>query len=458
MTAAKPEIMKRHMALLEQRYDLGNSPAQGVKMSAGKAVQQGVRVKLASGTTWDQLSKLSTEQIKERDLFPAGFQPLPHPNHPEGGMLFPKLEIDEIKKQEGRDLTRFDLDFDFPDHLIPEFPPPIYLTTRVDLGDVSHGKLITMDNYYELFNGILNPKQLEGLRLLVATFAATVQCHRRPALGHDGRAGHRPGPHDDLALGTALHPACGTPRPLSDRAAVGGDVSFIMPAMTGDCRRSRAIAGASNRTACTRAGQRTGVLRSTTISAHVPRAGLPQSSSFCAGLAALDFFRADLSVDPPLMSPLGSAFLCSAASSIPLSTACSTVFFGTPLCVAFLTAFSIFFTAFFLPPFFLAIIKFLPWRASAFQYGIVRRRFLPAVGFAAPATATFPVSRSTIIPDGNGRGNGRLFCAKIAAQRDPRESGQDSRTSLRKAWSGERPSPRRCRSTQSASFTRLVQN
>src|SRR5664279_1929735 len=171
MTAAKPEIMKRHMALLEQRYDLSNRPAQGVKMSGGKAVQQGVRIRLASGTTWDQLSKLSPEQIKERNLFPAGFLPLPHPNHPEGGMLFPKFEIDEIKKQEGRDLTRFDLDFDFPDHLIPEFPPPIYLTTRVDLGDVSHGKLVTMDNYYELFNGILNPKQLEGLRLLLTTFA-----------------------------------------------------------------------------------------------------------------------------------------------------------------------------------------------------------------------------------------------------------------------------------------------
>ncbi len=60
MTAAKPEIMKRHMALLEQRYDLSNRPAQGVKMSGGKAVQQGVRVKLASGTSWDQLSKLSS--------------------------------------------------------------------------------------------------------------------------------------------------------------------------------------------------------------------------------------------------------------------------------------------------------------------------------------------------------------------------------------------------------------
>jgi cytochrome c peroxidase len=44
------------------------------------------------------------------------------------------------------------------------------LTTRPDLGDVSQGKLVTNKNYYELFNGILNPKQLEGLRLLVTPF------------------------------------------------------------------------------------------------------------------------------------------------------------------------------------------------------------------------------------------------------------------------------------------------
>jgi cytochrome c peroxidase len=86
-------------------------------------------------------------------------------------MLFPKFHIDEIKKQEGRDLTRFDLDFDLPDQFLPEFPAPIYLTTRPDLGDVSKGKLITIDNYYETFNGLLNPKQLEGLRLLVTPFA-----------------------------------------------------------------------------------------------------------------------------------------------------------------------------------------------------------------------------------------------------------------------------------------------
>jgi cytochrome c peroxidase len=52
----------------------------------------------------------------------------------------------------------------------PEFPPPIYLTTRLDLGDASKGKLVTIANYYELFNGVLNPKQLEGLRLLVTPF------------------------------------------------------------------------------------------------------------------------------------------------------------------------------------------------------------------------------------------------------------------------------------------------
>lgn len=44
------------------------------------------------------------------------------------------------------------------------------MITRPDLGDVSQGKLVTLDNFYELFNGILNPKQLEGLRLLVTQF------------------------------------------------------------------------------------------------------------------------------------------------------------------------------------------------------------------------------------------------------------------------------------------------
>lgn len=170
MSAAKSGIEQRHQTLLEQRYDLSNKPAQGVTMFRGKPIQSGVRVKLKSGTTWDSLAKMTPEEIKEKDIFPDGFYPLPFPNHAEGGMLFPKFHIEEIKKQEQRDLTRFDLDYDLPDHVLPEFPPPMFLTTRPDLGDVSRGKLVTIDNYYELFNGILNPKQLEGLRLLVTPF------------------------------------------------------------------------------------------------------------------------------------------------------------------------------------------------------------------------------------------------------------------------------------------------
>jgi cytochrome c peroxidase len=171
MKAAKPGAMKKHADLLEARYDLENRPSSKATMSRGKPLQDGVRVKLPEGTTWEKLAALSPEEIKEKDLFPLGFLPLPHPNHAEGGMLFPKSHIDEIEKQEGRNLTRFDLDFDLPDYLLPEFAPPMYLTTRPDLGDVSKGKLITLENYYALFKDILNPKQLEGLRLLVTPFA-----------------------------------------------------------------------------------------------------------------------------------------------------------------------------------------------------------------------------------------------------------------------------------------------
>ena len=96
MAAAKPGVEKQHSDLLAQRYDLTDRPAQGVTMSRGKPVQSGVRVKLPSGTTWDELAGLSSDQIRASDLFPRGFLPLPHPNHAEGGMVFPHFEIDEV--------------------------------------------------------------------------------------------------------------------------------------------------------------------------------------------------------------------------------------------------------------------------------------------------------------------------------------------------------------------------
>lgn len=159
---AKARVMADHQKLLEARYDLSRKVDESVKMSRGKPIPVGPTARL-KGVTWEQLGKMSPEEIKGKGIFP--YLPLPHVNHPVGGMVFPQAEIKTLAR-----LERFDMDFDLPDNFLPEFPPAIFLTTRPDLGDVSKGQVVTNDNFYELFNGILNPKQLDGLRLLVTQF------------------------------------------------------------------------------------------------------------------------------------------------------------------------------------------------------------------------------------------------------------------------------------------------
>jgi cytochrome c peroxidase len=78
------------------------------------------------------------DEIRQKGLLPAGFLPLPHVKHATGGQVFPDRQIDEIRRQEGRDLRRFDVNFDFPDHITAEFPPPIFLTTRPELAAKMH--------------------------------------------------------------------------------------------------------------------------------------------------------------------------------------------------------------------------------------------------------------------------------------------------------------------------------
>ena len=169
--AQKPSIMRRQRALLERRYDLSNRPMRGVMMSGGrKAVQGRVRVRLARGMTWDALAALPAAEVRRRGLLPEGFKPLPHVKQSTGGQVFPDRQIRELSRHERRNLRRFDVDFDLPDHLTPEFPPPLFLTTQPHLGDVSRGQLITIKNFYEIMNGILTPVQMEGLRLLLTPF------------------------------------------------------------------------------------------------------------------------------------------------------------------------------------------------------------------------------------------------------------------------------------------------
>src|SRR5687767_15354194 len=161
--AAKAGVAAAHQRLLEARYDLTRRVDESVRMTRGKPIPVGPTAKLKVGLTWDRLGQMSPDAIRDQDAFP--YLPLPHVNHPVGGMVFSPAQIKLLPRVE-----RFDMDFDLPDHFLPEFPPAMFLTSRKDLGDVSKGQLVTVNNFYELFNGILNPKQLDGLRLLVTQF------------------------------------------------------------------------------------------------------------------------------------------------------------------------------------------------------------------------------------------------------------------------------------------------
>jgi cytochrome c peroxidase len=64
-------------------------------------------------------------------------------------------------------LNRFDVEFDLPEAFLPEFPAAIFLRNRPELGDVSRGEVVSINNYYRLFKDLLTPVQLDGLRMLL---------------------------------------------------------------------------------------------------------------------------------------------------------------------------------------------------------------------------------------------------------------------------------------------------
>src|SRR6185437_3673678 len=116
--ADKPAVMDRQKKVLEERYDLTPHPDKNVRMSRGKPIQVGPVVRLPKGMSWQDLAGMSADQIREQGVFPQGFLPLPHPKQMTGGMVFPQMEIKVLRR-----LERFDVDFDLPEHFLPEFPP-----------------------------------------------------------------------------------------------------------------------------------------------------------------------------------------------------------------------------------------------------------------------------------------------------------------------------------------------
>jgi cytochrome c peroxidase len=157
----REEVMRKQRQYLERRYDLSGRTHPTVRMSGGrKAIPVGPTARLPQGVTWEALGQMSPQEIRQKNLFP--FVPLWHPLQEVGGMVFPPVQL---KVQDG--LERVDVAFDLPDAYLPEFPPALFLTTRPDLGDVSKGQLITMQNFETMFQDVLTPFQLEGLRLLL---------------------------------------------------------------------------------------------------------------------------------------------------------------------------------------------------------------------------------------------------------------------------------------------------
>ncbi|MBN8421295.1 MAG: cytochrome B6 [Verrucomicrobia bacterium] len=166
MTADKKDkaaVMEAQRKLLESRYQLEPKPHPTAKMSRGKPVPMGPTARLKGDRKWADLDAMKPEDIRQEDAFP--YPALPHPKQVAGGQVFPAMQIAMFPR-----LQRFDVEFDIPDAFLPEFPPAIFLQSRPELGDVSHGEVVSINNYYKLFKDILTPVQLDGLRMLLTPF------------------------------------------------------------------------------------------------------------------------------------------------------------------------------------------------------------------------------------------------------------------------------------------------
>jgi cytochrome c peroxidase len=158
--ADKATVMNAQRKLLETRYTLEPRLDPEAKMSRGKPLPVGPTARLPAGMDFDKLAQTPPQEIREKNAFP--YKPLPHPKHATGGQVFPQMQIAMFPR-----LQRFDVDFDLPDAFLPEFPPAIFLQNRPELGDVSRGEVLSINNFHRLFKDLLTPVQLDGLRLLL---------------------------------------------------------------------------------------------------------------------------------------------------------------------------------------------------------------------------------------------------------------------------------------------------
>lgn len=166
-SAQRPRVDEAARQVLLSRFDLTCRNRPGLVMSGGKPQPLGPTARLPQGVdSWERYAALGPSGIRAGEAFP--FKPLEHPLQSTAHMVFPPSWTRTHPEHE-----RFDVGLDIPECFLPENPAPLYLTTHPELGDITHGVEITYANYFNMFNGVVTPEQLEGLRLLVTPFQTT---------------------------------------------------------------------------------------------------------------------------------------------------------------------------------------------------------------------------------------------------------------------------------------------
>ena len=157
----KPQLMQDVREYMESRYDFSGAILPGATMSGGKPIMRGPIARLPRDVaSFEALAAMRPQEIRENDLFP--YKPLAHPLQSVAHMVFPESWL-EVHPEH----RRIDVDHDFPDAYLPEFPPPMFLSTHKELGDVTNGQEVTLDNFFEIFDGLITPEQMEGLKELL---------------------------------------------------------------------------------------------------------------------------------------------------------------------------------------------------------------------------------------------------------------------------------------------------
>ena len=134
-------------------------------MFRGKPIPVGPTARLPEGMTWEN-SPAWRPSDPRPGSFSQGLFAVAAPHQQVGGMVFPQHQIKQFAR-----LDRFDVDFDLPEHFLPEFPaghvPDHSARSRATFPRARSSRWKISRSS---FQGILNAKGMEGMRLLVTQF------------------------------------------------------------------------------------------------------------------------------------------------------------------------------------------------------------------------------------------------------------------------------------------------